>query len=257
MNKKYTNHGGNLISSITLGENSKTYFAKKPYVYYISELQKSETMLINNLKYGSVYLLAKSVETEIIVKDSTIEDIEVGDCIQFQNTNIEIKILNGFANFLVAGIDGVIDQNNKNLIINKNKDLYKVSKPWGYEVWINGEHPAYAFKKIFIQENNKTSLQYHNLKEETNVLFEGNANLYFKVSDNVNNDNVTQKDINFTTLSGINSIHVKPSILHRIEAVTDIVLYEISTPHLDDVIRVNDDTSRPDGRIDQEHKIDK
>ena len=84
MNKKYTNHGGNLISSITLGENSKTYFAQKPYVYYISELQKSETMLINNLKYGSIYLLAKSVETKIIVKNSTIEDIEVGDCIQFQ-----------------------------------------------------------------------------------------------------------------------------------------------------------------------------
>jgi hypothetical protein len=44
-----------------------------------------------------------------------------------------------------------------------------------------------------------------------------------------------------------------PGILHRLEAITDILLYETSTPHLDDVVRVTDDSKRPNGRIEQEH----
>ena len=127
---------------------------------------------------------------------------------------------------------------------------------WGNEIWINGEHFAYAFKRIFIKKGNKTSLQYHKLKQETNVLFEGQANLHFKISNQVDNDKVSNSDINSILLASVSSVDVKPFTLHRLEAVTDIILYEISTPHLDDVIRVNDDTNRPDGRIKKEHKLE-
>jgi len=182
--------------------------------------------------------------------------MNVGDCIQTQDIEIEIKISDGPAKFLIAGIEGSLDSSFKKIILNKKDDLYKVNKPWGYEIWINGEHPAYAFKKIFIKKTNKTSLQYHNFKQETNVLFEGTANLHYKTNNKKRNEDVSNEDIGLVNLKGISSIDVKPPTLHRIEAITDIVLFEISTPHLDDVIRVNDDTSRPDGRIDKEHKID-
>ena len=49
-------------------------------------------------------------------------------------------------------------------------------------------------------------------------------------------------------------IDVFPPTLHRLEAISDITLYETSTPQLDDVVRVQDDAKRPDGRIDIEHK---
>jgi hypothetical protein len=44
-----------------------------------------------------------------------------------------------------------------------------------------------------------------------------------------------------------------PGILHRLEAISDVLLYETSTPHLDDVVRVTDDSKRPHGRIEKEH----
>lgn len=49
-------------------------------------------------------------------------------------------------------------------------------------------------------------------------------------------------------------VHVRPGALHRVEAITDIVLVEVSTPELDDVIRVADDFNRGNGRITAEHE---
>ena len=46
-----------------------------------------------------------------------------------------------------------------------------------------------------------------------------------------------------------------PGNIHRIQAITDILLYEVSTPHLDDVVRLQDDNKRPDGRIKEEHSF--
>ena len=120
-------------------------------------------------------------------------------------------------------------------------------------MWINGEHQCYAFKQIFIKSGTKTSLQYHNYKQETNVLFSGVAKLHFKKSPKINNDNVGAEDVDSFQLYPVSSIDVVPLTLHRIEAINDILLYEISTPHLDDVVRVSDDAKRPSGRILQEH----
>jgi mannose-6-phosphate isomerase len=48
-------------------------------------------------------------------------------------------------------------------------------------------------------------------------------------------------------------VHVRPGVIHRIEAVTDLVIVEVSTPELDDVIRLEDDMGRGNGRIETEH----
>jgi len=50
-------------------------------------------------------------------------------------------------------------------------------------------------------------------------------------------------------------VDVPPNAVHRVEALTDIVLYETSTPHLDDVIRIQDDAARKNGRILTEHEV--
>ena len=60
-------------------------------------------------------------------------------------------------------------------------------------------------------------------------------------------------DIGVEELFSTSIVDVVPPTLHRLEAVTDIVLCETSTPHLDDVVRVADDANRVDGRIEEEH----
>ena len=47
---------------------------------------------------------------------------------------------------------------------------------------------------------------------------------------------------------------MKNYAVHRLRAITDIMLYEVSTPHLDDVIRISDDQKRNNGRISSEHR---
>ncbi len=249
-------YGGNIVKKLSLGNQNLTYFAKEPYYYYISEVKNEEILSISNLKFGTIYLLEKDFKAEVEILDTNLEQMRTGDSIQFQNTTLKVKIRNGNANFLIAGVEGKLDSEAKGIELNRNEKLYKVNKPWGNEIWINGEHFAYAFKRIFIKKGYKTSLQYHKLKQETNVLIKGKANLHYKSSSKVDNDNVSNCDIDQILLTSISSVDVRPFILHRLEAITDIILYEISTPHLDDVIRVNDDTNRPDGRIKKEHKFE-
>jgi hypothetical protein len=54
-------------------------------------------------------------------------------------------------------------------------------------------------------------------------------------------------------LGVMGKICVEPKTLHRLRATTDIYHYEVSTPHLDDVVRVQDDINRGHGRIKEEH----
>jgi mannose-6-phosphate isomerase-like protein (cupin superfamily) len=128
-----------------------------------------------------------------------------------------------------------------------------VEKPWGNETWLNGRHPAFAFKRIVIHAGHRTSLQYHEFKRETNLLLSGRARLHYKLTDCELRD-VRDRDVATTELTSIAVVDVWPFTLHRIEAVSAITLYEVSTPHLDDVIRVSDDTHRADGLIADEHR---
>lgn len=124
-------------------------------------------------------------------------------------------------------------------------------------MWITGEHSGYCLKEIYIIQGTKTSLQYHEIKRETNVLLEGTARLHFKNKEEVENKQVTAQDLSHYDLTPLSTVDVYPNTLHRLEALTDILLYEVSTPHLNDVIRVADDTQRAHGRIESEHAQNK
>ena len=109
-----------------------------------------------------------------------------------------------------------------------------VEKPWGYEKWI-AVTDAYALKEIFLKEGCRCSLQYHEQKEEHSYLLRG------KVA--VEEDNEAGKLVTNIYEPG-GCWHEKPLARHRVTALEDSVFIEVSTPHLDDVVRIQDDFGR-------------
>ena len=138
------------------------------------------------------------------------------------------------------------------------KDLdrhgYIVSKPWGREVWLTGPQALHGvvLKYIEVDASTKTSLQVHMQKYESNFIASGKAifrwsNVEFKGKDV--HYPLTEEVVDTPTV-----IDVSPLTIHQVEASTKIDLIEASTCHLDDVIRLSDDSGRSDGRIEAEHQ---
>lgn len=240
------NYGGNKIKKLDYPVVENITFAQDAYLYEIYYLINGQKTEILNLNSYAIYLLDGIIEVNNQKMD------QAGEALQVENEKAVVTC-HSPATFLLVGT--ALSYTNKNSVIKTAyPDLKKVEKPWGYEIWITGEHPLYCLKKIFIKAGNKTSLQYHNHKRETNVLFEGQVELHFKKDSSLaTNDLVATEDITKVLLSPISVIDVFPNTLHRLAAISDILLYEVSTPQLDDVIRVADDTQRANGRISKEH----
>lgn len=125
----------------------------------------------------------------------------------------------------------------------ESKPYKVVTKPWGKEVWLE-LNDRYCYKRIYINAGTRTSFQYHNMKSETNYIIEGEAEVWLE-----NTSGVVEK---FNMKAG-DFFNVAPPKKHRVIAITDLILQEVSTPEVDDVIRIEDDANRPDGRIESEH----
>jgi mannose-6-phosphate isomerase len=244
-------YGGNLVKLCKLGNSGKQMLGSGPYQYYIYETLDNDRVTFDELRSFTLYLLEKPLGASVSVLD-VVEPIMQGDRVQVEGVSAVVTVKGGPVKFLISGTSQP-HPDQQGLFFSSHANLYKVDKPWGHELWINGQHPCYALKEIYLKAGSKTSLQYHNFKQETNVLFEGRTNLHYKSNDSVKNDNVASGDLAIVELVPISSIDVVPGVLHRLEALTDILLYETSTPHLDDVIRVTDDSLRPHGRIEKEH----
>lgn len=119
-----------------------------------------------------------------------------------------------------------------------------VFKPWGKEVWLE-LNDSYCYKRIYINAGYKTSYQYHEFKRETNYIISGTAEIWLE-----NDEGIVEKKI----MKAGEYFNVTPPKKHRVIAITDIVLQEVSTPEVDDVIRIEDDTNRIDGKIEGEHE---
>lgn len=114
-----------------------------------------------------------------------------------------------------------------------SNELRRVEKPWGHEIWfaVTGR---YLGKILFIRKGYRLSLQYHKQKDETLYCLNGTASLVIK-SGNV-------ADV-LSLLPGC-SYRIEPMTVHRIEAMEDTTLVEVSTPEAEDVVRVEDDYGR-------------
>jgi mannose-6-phosphate isomerase-like protein (cupin superfamily) len=105
-----------------------------------------------------------------------------------------------------------------------------VDKPWGHEE-VFAETADYVGKILFIRQGEALSLQYHEVKEETLRVLDGTLDL------------IAGRDAENLSTYHLESgavFHVAPGTLHRMIATTDCRLLEVSTSHLDDVVRLED-----------------
>ncbi|MGA0132766.1 MAG: cupin [Opitutales bacterium] len=120
-----------------------------------------------------------------------------------------------------------------------------VAKPWGREIWF-ADQSAYAGKVLEVKAGRRLSLQFHERKTETLYLLSGRVRLTFRPSAGVAAPaagDVGPAD-EHVWLPG-QCVHIPVRTIHRFEALEDSVLVEVSTPDLTDVVRLQDDYSRP------------
>ena len=107
----------------------------------------------------------------------------------------------------------------------------RVDKPWGWElIWADAD--AYVGKVLFVRAGHSLSLQFHRDKDESWYVESGKATLELgDVGDAVLNTEIVGRGACF---------RYRPGTVHRVTAIEDTTILEVSTPHLDDVVRLED-----------------
>ena len=106
----------------------------------------------------------------------------------------------------------------------------RVEKPWGWElVW--AEADDYVGKLLFVREGEALSLQYHEVKDEAWLVHEGRARL--ELGD-------VGGGLEAVEISAGDAFRFRPGTVHRVTALEDLLVVEVSTPHLEDVVRLED-----------------
>lgn len=112
--------------------------------------------------------------------------------------------------------------------------ITKVEKPWGYEL-IFAKTDQYVGKILHINKGHKLSLQYHKQKEETIYMAKGKMNFVFEEE---------KGKLSEIILNEGDAHHISPGKQHRMIALEDCDVFEVSTPQLDDVVRLEDSYGR-------------
>jgi len=108
-----------------------------------------------------------------------------------------------------------------------------ISKPWGFElIWASTSN--YAGKMLHVKAGHKLSRQYHQEKEETLHLLSGELTLELGEPGSLFVRSLTPGE----------TFYLPPKTIHRMIAVSDCILLEVSTPQLSDVVRLEDDYGR-------------
>jgi mannose-6-phosphate isomerase-like protein (cupin superfamily) len=111
-----------------------------------------------------------------------------------------------------------------------------VEKPWGYELhWAKTDR--YVGKLIHVNAGHALSLQYHNQKDETIFLWSGR--MLFEIAEGLEAASVHVK-LTAREMKPGEAVHVTPKTVHRMTAITDCDIFEVSTPELHDVVRLED-----------------
>jgi mannose-6-phosphate isomerase len=107
--------------------------------------------------------------------------------------------------------------------------MRRVDKPWGHElIW--AETSRYVGKILHIRAGHRLSRQYHRVKEETLLVQAGEMDLELGPAGSVETRRMKAGDV----------FHVVPGTIHRMVTATDVDVLEVSTPELDDVVRLED-----------------
>jgi mannose-6-phosphate isomerase len=106
----------------------------------------------------------------------------------------------------------------------------RIDKPWGHElIWARSER--YVGKILHVRAGHALSLQYHERKDETIHLLRGELRFWL---------GPTPDAVAELPFREGDSYRITPGTVHRMEAVTDVDILEVSTPELDDVVRLED-----------------
>lgn len=110
-------------------------------------------------------------------------------------------------------------------------DPRRVEKPWGWElIWADTE--LYVGKVLFVKAGESLSLQFHNEKDESWYVESGRAKLELGAAG--------QGILNAEVITAGACFRYRPGTVHRVTALEDTTILEVSTPHLDDVVRLED-----------------
>lgn len=110
-----------------------------------------------------------------------------------------------------------------------NDAPYRVEKPWGYElIWARTER--YVGKILHVRAGHILSCQYHRVKDETMHVLTGELILRMG----------TEEQMEERPFRVGESVHIRPGVVHQIEAVVDSDVLEASTPEVDDLVRLTD-----------------
>jgi mannose-6-phosphate isomerase len=116
-------------------------------------------------------------------------------------------------------------------------DVQRVDKPWGYElIWALTD--AYCGKLLFVKAGHSLSLQFHRQKDEAWLVQSGTATLRV--------GGVEDPELREGLIVAGQAFRYPPGTVHRVTAIDDTLILEVSTPHLDDVVRVEDAYGRTD-----------
>jgi quercetin dioxygenase-like cupin family protein len=110
----------------------------------------------------------------------------------------------------------------------------RVEKPWGHELWF-AQTERYAGKLLHVRAGQRLSIQYHEEKDETSYLLSGRLRL---------SQGPSADALVTTELEAGATWRSEPGQVHTIEALEDAVVVEVSTPELDDIVRLADDYGR-------------
>ena len=108
----------------------------------------------------------------------------------------------------------------------------RVEKPWGYEIWW-ARTERYVGKILHVNKGESLSLQYHNVKDETIMIQSGLLLLQTRPAGE-------EGELRQVEMKPGDVFHITPGTLHRMTALEDCDILEVSTPELDDVVRLED-----------------
>jgi mannose-6-phosphate isomerase-like protein (cupin superfamily) len=123
----------------------------------------------------------------------------------------------------------------------------RVEKPWGYElIWAVTD--IYVGKVLFVKAGASLSLQYHEQKDESWLIQSGRARIQLgRIGPNHGvgpDDGLGDEALAEEEVGAGAAFHYTPGTVHRITAVEDTTILEVSTPHLEDVVRLEDSYGR-------------
>ena len=115
-------------------------------------------------------------------------------------------------------------------------DVKRVDKPWGYEL-LYATTELYCGKVIFIRSGEQLSLQFHKKKDET--IFVQLGRMELEIGE-------PGKPVDTEVVGPGRAFRLRPGTVHRMRALEDTTVLEVSTPEIDDVVRLEDRYGRAD-----------